>query len=43
MHKGSEVIIVVLHVGAMKIYVVVMEAFQKKKKQDLKNSVYHQN
>jgi hypothetical protein len=34
MHKGSKVIIVVLHVGEMKVYVAIMEAFRKKEIQD---------
>jgi len=34
MHKGLKVIIVVVHVGAMKIYVVVIEVLRKKEKQD---------
>jgi hypothetical protein len=31
--QGSREIIIVVQVGAMKIYVVVMEAFMKKKRQ----------
>jgi hypothetical protein len=34
MHKGSKVIIVVVHVRAMKIYVAIMEALRKKERQD---------
>jgi len=43
MHKCSRVIIVVVHVGAVKIYVAEVEALQKKKeRQDEIHSVYHQ-
>jgi hypothetical protein len=34
MHKVSIVIIVVVHVGAMKIYVAAVEALTKKERQD---------
>ncbi len=31
MHKGLRVIIVVVHVGAMKLYVAIMDALRKRK------------
>jgi hypothetical protein len=43
MHKFSKVIIIVVHVRAMKIYMTIMEALRKKERQDKKNLVYHQN
>jgi hypothetical protein len=40
--QGSRLIIVVVHVGAVKIYVAAVEALRKKEKTGW-NSVYHQN
>jgi hypothetical protein len=34
MHKGSRLIIVVVQLGAVKIYVTVVEALKKKERQD---------
>jgi len=42
MHKGSRVIIVVVQVGAVKIYVAAVEALQEKAKTRW-NSIYNQN
>jgi len=40
--QGSRIIIVVVHVGAVKIYAAAVQALRKKETQD-ENSVYHQN
>jgi len=41
--QGSRPIIVVVQIGAVKIYVAAVEALKKKERQDETHSVYHQN
>jgi hypothetical protein len=44
MHKvGSRVIIVVVQVGAVKIYVAAVEALREKEREDDVTQFYHQN